>query len=333
MRHRKDLSVPSADSHAPRASHGSVDEKYGHPAEVAEFVRRAAGGLDPAETLLVERHLEPDWRLLDVGCAAGRLALALDARGHRVTAVDRCVAMLRSVPHEAPNGVCWVQADAQRLPFAAGVFDAALLLDQFIDQFHGRQVRVELLRSAARLVRPGGVVLASTHNRIWTPGVGRLAWMAWRRVGASRTQIRARTAGRSRIGGQRTEVPADQPAVSRSGAALLKRVLAAARGRVWVHRTNLWRRSARVGPHRRHTVAEPGDFWLDHVSGANSPGCMSFHHYDYAEFLQDVRRAGLHLQCCYEPLELERRATAPGWVRRNAPLLYWVLVSEPSRLQ
>jgi ubiquinone/menaquinone biosynthesis C-methylase UbiE len=96
------------------------------------------------------------WRIADIGCGPGAFAEALTARGAVVTAIDSARAMLDAVAARE-LGCELVQADASDLPLAAGSHDAACMVQvlEYVDD------PVAALREAARVVRPGGVVLAA----------------------------------------------------------------------------------------------------------------------------------------------------------------------------
>ena len=95
-------------------------------------------------------------RIADIGCGPGAFAEALSSRGAKVTAIDSAPAMLAAV--EARGLGCeLVEADALSLPLASGSHDAACLV-QVLEYVPDP---VAALREAARIVRPGGVVLAA----------------------------------------------------------------------------------------------------------------------------------------------------------------------------
>ena len=118
----------------------------------------AGTGLDANDALIdtiAERN--PD-DVLEVGCGPGRLAERLrDERCIRVTAVDtseRMVALARARGIDARLG------DAQTLAFADHSFDlviAAWMLYHVTDLDHG-------LREMARVLRPGGSLIATTNS-------------------------------------------------------------------------------------------------------------------------------------------------------------------------
>jgi O-antigen biosynthesis protein len=97
-------------------------------------------------------------RVLDVGCGAGHLGRLLKERGHHITGLEL-------VPEEADQARRWldavVTADAEAgLPFEPGSFDAVIfadLLEHLVDPWR-------VLREAADLLPPGGVVVASVPN-------------------------------------------------------------------------------------------------------------------------------------------------------------------------
>jgi SAM-dependent methyltransferase len=65
-------------------------------------------------------------RILDLGCGHGMAAVVLARRGARVTALDLSADYLREAAQRAAANralVSFVQADAERLPFADGSFD------------------------------------------------------------------------------------------------------------------------------------------------------------------------------------------------------------------
>jgi SAM-dependent methyltransferase len=64
-------------------------------------------------------------RTIEVGCGEGRVARDLAARGHRVTAVDTSVTLLRHARREDSSGR-YALADGGGLPFGDGVFDLAI---------------------------------------------------------------------------------------------------------------------------------------------------------------------------------------------------------------
>src|SRR4051794_33840746 len=86
------------------------------------MARATAAAIEP---LLDAAGVSAGTRVLDVGTGPGDLAAAAAARGARVTGVDLAPGMLKEARRRHPD-VEFVRADAERLPFADGEFDAVL---------------------------------------------------------------------------------------------------------------------------------------------------------------------------------------------------------------
>jgi SAM-dependent methyltransferase len=99
-------------------------------------------------------RLEPNTRLLDVGCGSG-LALRLAAdRGASVTGLDASRGQLEHARRQVP-GAPLVQGELEELPFDDGSFDVVTGFNSF--QYAARPTLA--LAEAARVLAPGGRVL------------------------------------------------------------------------------------------------------------------------------------------------------------------------------
>jgi SAM-dependent methyltransferase len=122
----------------------------------SEWERGAANVYRPLATVLVAASPVPlGGRLvLDAGSGTGAVASAATARGARVVAAERNLTM---VNHQDRQPWPRVAADVLALPFVGGAFDGALagfLLNHLLPG--------PALAELARVVGPGGAVLAST---------------------------------------------------------------------------------------------------------------------------------------------------------------------------
>jgi SAM-dependent methyltransferase len=99
-------------------------------------------------------------RVLDIGCGEGALREALPARmASRLVGLDASWTMLAAHPPPV------VQADAAALPFAPGVFDAAVAVN-VLDHLAAPALAV---REAHRVLAPGGLLVAATASRHDSP--------------------------------------------------------------------------------------------------------------------------------------------------------------------
>lgn len=109
--------------------------------------------------VLVERaRIDASTKVLDVGCGTGGFAREIArTTGAPVTGLERSAAFLDHA-RTAGGDVEWVQGDAEELPFADASFDR-LLLSLVLHQL-ARPERA--VAEAARVLRPGGIVLVRT---------------------------------------------------------------------------------------------------------------------------------------------------------------------------
>jgi SAM-dependent methyltransferase len=120
---------------------------YSRQAEHYDETRAASSSV--VGPLLQALDGAPGPRLADIGGGTGNYALALGREGWDPIVVDRSPDMLT---HAEAKGLRTVQADAQRLPFEDGTFDAATM----ISMLHHVQDRRSALAEARRILRPGG---------------------------------------------------------------------------------------------------------------------------------------------------------------------------------
>lgn len=112
-----------------------------------------------ASFLAAELGLEPGMRVLDVGCGPGRHSHALAARGIDVVGIDIAMAFLR-----VAGAGMWVRADARRLPFSAGSFDAAISLCQGGFGLLGGEEDAAVIKEMAEVVKKGGHIAVSAFS-------------------------------------------------------------------------------------------------------------------------------------------------------------------------
>lgn len=103
----------------------------------------------------------PRW--LDFGCGSGRVALRLAARpGLAVSGVDVDARAVRWLGRELGEERFLRSSPRPPLPFAPASFDVVFAVSVFTHLDEGAQL--EWLDELGRVLRPGGLLLASTHG-------------------------------------------------------------------------------------------------------------------------------------------------------------------------
>jgi SAM-dependent methyltransferase len=130
------------------------------------------GKIEFARTVeIVRRHLPPPPAVVaDVGGGPGRYALWLADSGYRVRHRDLVGLHVEQLTADAAADGLSVETavgDARSLDMADASADAVLLLGPLY-HLTERPERVQALREAARIVRPGGPVFAAAISR-WAP--------------------------------------------------------------------------------------------------------------------------------------------------------------------
>jgi len=117
-----------------------------------------------AEPLVAKSPLPLDGaRVVDFGAGTGATTAAVAAAGAEVVGVDLTLDMLRADRASRPPAI---NADATRLPFRTGSFDAAM--GAFV--LSHVPTPIDALAEAARVVRPGGAVMTVGFDGRWEFG-------------------------------------------------------------------------------------------------------------------------------------------------------------------
>jgi ubiquinone/menaquinone biosynthesis C-methylase UbiE len=112
-----------------------------------------------------ELGLQRNARILEIGCGAGLMSIALARDGYTVDALDSTTAMTRmtrknATDHGVQERIRIHSADVHALPFAAQTFDLVIAIG-VIPWLHSERVALQEMR---RVLKPGGHLLVTADN-------------------------------------------------------------------------------------------------------------------------------------------------------------------------
>lgn len=188
-------------SHAPIRTYADIPSylpestywQVAQPHEVNQFIAVAQNGDWEAAVAGLTRHQREYWfsaaradflsilpsrsfeTILDLGCGAGSVTLALSERSGRTIGLDACLESLQilrlKAAHDGKNNVFPVHANATNLPFRDGSVDL-ILYNGVLERvgYAGAHKDVlfsqrQSLREAWRCLKPGGCLYIGIENR------------------------------------------------------------------------------------------------------------------------------------------------------------------------
>ena len=131
------------------------------------FTQGTSGECDFIESEIGRDRSVP---ILDIGCGTGRHAIELARRGYQVTGIDLSPAQIRRARTKATAaGVApeLLVGDARALPFRAAFGLAVMLCEGAFPLMETDEMNFEILRGAARALRPGGKLIMTTLNGLF----------------------------------------------------------------------------------------------------------------------------------------------------------------------
>ena len=132
------------------------------------FAGHAMFKLDQA---ILDRHLRPGKRIIDLGCGTARALIPLVERGLTGVGVDLSLAMLREAARKqsqagiGPERMQLLQANLVDLDCVAEAsFDYAICLFSTFGMIRGEDARKLAFQHASRVLVPGGLLVLQVHN-------------------------------------------------------------------------------------------------------------------------------------------------------------------------
>ncbi len=145
----------------------SFFENYAMSYDKEVFVQGTAGECDFIEK---EAGYDKSIRILDIGCGTGRHSIELTKRGYAVTGVDLSDSMLKRARQKAKEqkvDVDFRKADARSLSFEREFGLVTMLCEGAFPLMETDEMNFQILRNAARALRPKGKLIFTTLNGLF----------------------------------------------------------------------------------------------------------------------------------------------------------------------
>jgi SAM-dependent methyltransferase len=129
--------------------------------------------LKPVETVLLLRYKEElGGSAFELGCGAGRITGYLDLLADDLHAIDVSPAMIERASQSYPDISFRTGNIAHERTWAGSSWDSVIALNNVLDYLDFED-RLATLSYAARSLKPGKLLLMSSHNRAYGPNIPR----------------------------------------------------------------------------------------------------------------------------------------------------------------
>ena len=147
-------------------------QKYFSNSPVLDHYQEATEqvGLWDSERIVFSKTFsDPDLKLLEIGCGAGRISFGLWKKGYsNLTSTDFSKAMVkrsRILNQKFKTEISFQVEDATDLSFGDNSFDGAIFGFNGLMQIPGRENRLQAMKEVQRVLKSGSYIVFTTHDQ------------------------------------------------------------------------------------------------------------------------------------------------------------------------
>lgn len=144
----------------------TIKDKFGQPEEVDFHSGLIESGLEDWEEDVVRKFLKRQARILDIGCGAGREAIALAKEGFEVMGIDIAPEMVKKANANAKGlglNIKFETKSATEIDFSENYFDAVIFSRSVYSFIPSKPLRIETLKKIRKQLKPSGFIFLSAY--------------------------------------------------------------------------------------------------------------------------------------------------------------------------
>ena len=127
-------------------------------------------GLWNSETIMIEKYISKNSKILDLGCGAGRTTINLYKKGYKdivgLDISDKFINYATNYCKENKLNIKFIHGDATKLDFAKNnSYDAVIFSYNGMQCIPGKKNRDNVIKEVYRILKPGGIYIFTAHNR------------------------------------------------------------------------------------------------------------------------------------------------------------------------
>ena len=145
----------------------SVKEKYNQEEEVNLHRKSVKEGLEEWEVYFLKKYMNNKGKVLNIGCGAGREAIALTKLGFEVTGIDLSEHMIKTAKEESESYNLNINFDVCSVididKYESSKFDYIIFTRALYSYIPGHNLRIEVLKKAKELLKNNGFLTISGY--------------------------------------------------------------------------------------------------------------------------------------------------------------------------